>query len=471
MVRKSFSNIVQSMINYLKRLHPSVDTKEGTFTRDVIIDPVANEMDNFYAELDVISKGQSPDLASADDLVKLAENLQLERKSAIRATGTVTFYNRSGASATIPAGTTVSSKPGAEVGAQQFVTLQTVTISNPGSFNPDTGQWEAKAPIRAVAGGSQANVDAGAINVMVTTVSNVAGCFNEATITTGEDEEAISSLTLRVKSVLLGNNVGTKSGYYEQVTRNDNVTDALVVGPGEQHTQRSSVGAVDILVRGGIPNQSIDTFVYYAGADYHTFNAQPIHLYSVSGSFSAVGSVTGNLTDGIHYTIVKDAGIYGGSVRGNDEFCFFPLVLSDGETITIIYVYNVLISTLQAAVDGDSAKIVGADVLVKEAKARWIDVTATVQLFAGYDASTVATNVQTVITQKLNSYLIGQEVQQSDLIAIIAAVEGVDDVLVPLTKFQENPLTGNIVQDSDGNLEIPWDSYAQAGTITVVVKS
>ena len=470
MVRKSFSNIVQSMINFLKRLHPSVDTKEGTFTRDVIINPVANELDNFYAELDVISKAQSPDLASTDDLVKLAENLQLERKAAVRATGTVTFYNRSGVTATIPAGTTVSTKPGAEVGAQQFVTLQTVIISDPGSFNPDRGQWEAEAPIRAVAGGSQANVDPGAISVLVTAVTDVSGCFNDATITTGEDEEPVSALTLRVKSVLLGNNVGTKAGYYEQVMRNENVTDALVVGPGEEHTQRSSVGAVDILVRGGIPNQSVDEFIYYSGVEYHTFNAQPIHLYTVSGSFSAVGSVTGNLIEGTHYTIVKDIGVYGGSVWGNDEFYFMP-TLSDGETITIIYVYNVLISTLQAAVDGDSAKIVGADVLVKEAKVRWIDVTATVELFAGYEASAVSTSVQTAITEKLNSYLIGQEVQQSDIIAIIAAVEGVDDVLVPLTKFEENPATGTIAQDSDGNLQIPWDSFAQAGTVIVSVKS
>jgi hypothetical protein len=269
---------------------------------------------------------------------------------------------------------------------------------------------------------------------------------------------------------LLGNNVGTKAGYYEQVMKDENVTDALVVGPGEAYTLRSSFGAVDIYVRGGVSNQSIDTFIYYAGADYHTFNSQPVHLYTVSGSFSAVGSVTGNLTEGTHYTIVKDSSVYAGSVRGNDEFYFLP-ILADGETIIITYVYNALISTLQAAVDGDSAKIVGADVLVKEAKVRWIDVTATVELFAGYDASTLATSVQTAITEKLNSYLIGQEVQQSDIIAIIAAVEGVDDVLVPLTKFQENIATGNITQDADGNLVIPWDSYAQAGVVTVSVKS
>jgi len=471
MARKSFLNIVQSMINFLKRLHPSVDTKEGTFTRDVVINPVANEFDNFYAELDVISKAQSPDLASADDLIKLAENLQLERKAAVRATGTVTFYNRSGNSATIPAGTTVSSKPGAEVGAQQFVTLQTVTISDPGSFNPDTGQWEATAPIRAVAGGSQANVDADAIIVMVTSVDNVSGCFNENTITTGEDEESISALTLRVKNVLLGNNVGTKAGYYEQVMENINVTDALVVGPGDGYAQRATVGAVDILVRGGVASQAVDEFVYYTGAEYHTFGYQPVHLFTVSGSFFAIGSVTGNLTEGTHYTVVKDTGFYAGSVRGNDRFYFVPVALSDGETITITYTYNSLITTLQAAVDGDSAKAVCADVLVKEAKVRWIDVTATIELFAGYDVDEVSTNVQTAITNALDDYLIGTEVQQSDIIAIIAAVEGVDDVLVPLTRFQENSATGDITQDSDGNLQIPWDSYAQSGTVTVLVKS
>lgn len=468
MVRKSFSNIVQSLINFLKRLHPSVDTKEGTFTRDVIIDPVANELDNFYAEADVISKAQSPDLASVNDLVKLAENLQLVRKAAVRATGTVTFYNRSGNTTTIPAGTIVSSKPGAEVGAQQFVTLQTVVISDPGSFNPDRGQWEAVAPIRAQAGGSQANVDAEAIKVMITSIEDVSGCFNENTIITGEDQETIDSLTRRVKSVLLGNNVGTKAGYYGQVMSNDNVIDSLVVGPGDEHSQRSSVGAVDVLIRGGISAQAIDEFIFNDGSSYHTFSYQPVHLFTTSGSFSAMGSVSGNLIDGEDYTIVKDGGFYGGSVRGNDRFYFLP-TLTDGETITITYTYNSLIPTLQAAIDGDSAKIIGADVLIREAIIRLIDVTATIELFAGYDITEVSTNVETAIANALSDYLIGQEVQQSDIIAVIAAVEGVDDVLVPLTKFEESE--GDITQDSDGNLEIPWDSYATSGTITVIVKS
>ena len=470
MVRKSFSNIVQSMINFLKRLHPSVDTKTGTFTRDVVIDPPADALDNFYAELDVISKGQSPDLASADDLVKLAENLQLERKAAVRATGTITFYNRTGATATIPAGTLISSKPGAEVGAQQFVTLQTVIISDPGSFNADSGQWESIAPMRALVGGSQANVDADAISVMITPIENVAGCFNENTITTGEDQETIFSLTRRVKSVLMGNNVGTKDGYYEQVMSDINVTDALIIEAGSEYATRATFGAVDILMRGGVATQAIDEFIYHTGSEYHIFTYQPVHLFTVSGSFTAIGSATGNLVEGTHYVIVKDTSVYAGSVQGRDRFYYIG-GLTDGETITITYTYNSLITTLQAAVEGDSAKIVCADVLIKEAKVRLIDITATIELFAGYDVTDVTTRVETVVTNALNSYLIGQEVQQSDLIALIAAVEGVDDILVPLTKFEENSSTGSITQDSDGNLVIPWDSYAQSGTVTIIVKS
>jgi uncharacterized phage protein gp47/JayE len=470
MTIKSFSNIVQSMINFLKTLHPSVDTKEGTFTRDVVIDPVADALDNFYAALDIVSSGQSPDLASVDDLVILAENLQLERKAAVQATGTATFYNRTGITTSIPAGTIVSSKPGADVSAQQYVTLQTITISDPGSFNPDRGQWEAVAPIRALVGGSQANVDAEAISVMITSISNVAGCFNENAITTGTDEETIDSLKQRVKSVLAGNNVGTKAGYYAQVTKDLNVIDALVIKSGDPFMERDAFGAIDILIRGGVAAQATDSFIYHSGTEYHIFTQQPVHLFTTSGSFSAIGSVTGILIDGTHYIVIKDDDVYKGSVKGRDQFYYIG-GLSDGETIIIIYTYNSLIPTLQAAVEGDSAKSVCADVLVKEAKVRLIDVTATVQLFAGYDVTDVSTRTQTAITNVLNDYLIGAEVQQSDIIAIIAAVEGVDDVLVPLTKFQENSLTGSIVQDSDGNLVIPWDSYGQAGTITVIVKS
>ena len=472
MLIKSFKNIVNSMLRYLHLRRPNVDTSPGTFTRDVVIDSVANELSSLYLDLNRVSNAQSPDLAAVTDVEKLGRNFQLRRKGPIKAMGTVTFYSFEPPSETITIdrGTTVISKALPDGTAQQYVTTQTTTLGTT-NFSADTGRYEVNVSIRAVISGADANVPPGVISAMLTPISGVSGVYNYNAITNGTDYEPLAKFRERLKSVLTGNNAGTSDGYYQTITRISDVVDAHIVSvnTGAAELRRSDVGAVDIYIRGLISTQAIETYTVPSSTPYEYIVAkQPIDLLAAS-SFVLTGSITGALLENTHYVIVQDLSTYGGSIEGADKFVFTGV--TPGEDITITYSYNSLVETLQTFMEDDSRKVLGADLLVKSAKPRQINIGGTVRILAGYTASNIVIDITSALSTYLNDYTIGEEVQQSDIIAVIINTTGVDDMIVPLEIFEENSATGNLEQDSSGNIIIPADSYAVVGDITITVRA
>jgi len=472
---KNFKAIVKSMLERLRKSRPNVDTSVGTFTRDVVIDSPAHELEALYIDLNRTSKAQSPDLAVATDLEQLGRNYQLRRKGPVKATGTVTFYSIDAPSSTITIsqGTTLAAKALPDGSAPQYTTIQTVTLSA-SDFNPDTGRYEVDCQVRAVVAGTDANVGPGAISGILNPIAGVAGVYNFNAITSGSDFEALSTYRQRIKSALVGNNVGTLSGYYQTVIRNSNVLDAKVaaVGSGVEALRRGDVGAVDIYVRGLVSTQApTETYVVPSSTPYeYVTSKQPIDILASAG-FTLVGSITGTLTEGTHYSIVKGESKFAGSIRGQDKFVFKSGKVTPGESISITYSYNSLIESLQSYMEGDTRKVLGADLLVKSAKPRQIDIECTIRLLSGYNSSSVISAVETTLSNSLNSYTIGEEVQQSDILAVIANTTGVDDVTVPLDTFEESATTGTLTQNASGNIIIPADSYAVAGNIVVNVRT
>lgn len=474
-VTKKFKDIVNSMIRFLHIKRPNVDTSPGTYTRDVVVDAVAGELELLYNDLSRTSNAQSPDLAAVTDVERLGKNFQLRRKGPIKATGTATFYSFSAPSSiiTISRGTTLASKATSDGSSQQFVTTQQVTLSSL-NFNAENGRYEVDVPIRAVVPGTDSNVAPGAITALLEPISGVDGVYNFDAITNGADFEPLATFRQRLKTVVTGNNVGTADGYYQTVSTNTDVTDAKVASftSGIEELRRNDIGAVDIYVRGLISTQaSIETYTVPASTPYEFVpSKQPLDILVKTG-FSLTGSVTGALVEGTHYNVVQDSGKYAGSIRGSDKFVFISGKVSPGEEITVTYSYNSLIESLQAYMDDDSRKILGADLLIKSAKARQIDVGCTIRILSGFSQTDVVNSVETSVSAALDAYTIGEEVQQSDILNVIANTTGVDDVTVPLNTFEENSTTGNLSQNSSGNIIIPADSYAISGNITVTVRT
>jgi|GEM_PF-4767746 len=104
-----------------------------------------------------------------------------------------------------------------------------------------------------------------------------------------------------------------------------------------------------------------------------------------------------------------------------------------GEPITVSYNVNSLIRNVQEKVE--VKRHLTADVLVKAANKIDIDLEFTIKLLASANGPYVKNELSTILFNAFNRKKMGGRVNQSDIIRLIDAQEGVDYVILPLTKM------------------------------------
>lgn len=128
-----------------------------------------------------------PQFATGIFLDLHGQSVGVFRLPATLATGEVTFQGTEGT--TIPQGTIVSTVASEDSPSVQFVTTEWATID-------ETGQ--VTVPIQAIEAGTVGNVPAGAIQVLVSTVSGVTAVTNEEATTGGTEEEDDEAYRFRI---------------------------------------------------------------------------------------------------------------------------------------------------------------------------------------------------------------------------------------------------------------------------------
>jgi uncharacterized phage protein gp47/JayE len=457
MATKTFSQIVSSMIARLKSVQPTVDTKAGTFARDVTIDAPANEMGLLYGEVQQVGNAQSPETGVGADIVRLAENYGLRRKGSAKATGTVTFYRSAAPTAdiTIAVGTAVSTVAATGVVARSFTVTAAVTLPVTGSaayYNASLGRYEISTTIRATTGGMSGNVAAGTITTLTTPIDGLQGCTNADALTGGVDQESVDELKGRLLDVLAGNSVVTQAGIeaYVAATTGVSATNYL--------EYVDMPGTIAVVMKGADYVSTTDTFERYVGQTEYIFQQQPVQT---TGTISVVGASSGTLVVDVDYSVTADTGVYSGT--SSARTCLTWLSALPAQTITVTYTYNTLVQSIQDGLDSTSRKCIGQEILVREATAVAVDVGARIRVTSGYEFSDVESAVESALTTSLNAYQLAQDVQQSDIASIITAVAGVEEVQLPLATFTSSTIT----QNSFGDLEIPANYYASPGTIVI----
>ena len=293
-----FDDIVEDYVTTALDAHPLLDVKPSSVTRDVHIDPVANEIEKAYFTLDFVNKSQSfltllaiddpentgasasgttyknqlqlalgldtPEATQAvidSQFDKLASNVSVTRRGAEFARGQVTL-----SSLTRPTNPLVISPQSVFIastvsGTQRYNSLVSLRIEPEafGSyFNGSTRRYEVDVPVIATTAGSAGNLDAGL--VVQTTVPNFS-VTNETPIVYGSDLESNRSLAERALIALMGVDFGTIGGYVKDVTANAGVLKVTSQGAGDpfmfrdfDETRGINVGGkVDLYIQGTRP--------------------------------------------------------------------------------------------------------------------------------------------------------------------------------------------------------------------------
>lgn len=476
MLMKNFSQVVQRLIAEILASQPDANVTTGTLARDIVIDPPAYEFADIYAAIDYVQQQQAILLAADSGLERLLENFSLVRKDATRATGTAWFRRVTAPSVdlVVPIGTRVATSATILDSAREFVTTETVVMLASQAdcyWNQDAGFYEIEARIEAVEPGDESNIGAGTV-IVLSGISNFTAIYNKKPTTGGTAQEGDDSFRFRGLNVLSGNAIGTADGLKVLAEQESYVSAACIVTPNPTTGVRiKDGGGADIFIRTTLTQETSELYAFPEGEVRRYLTAKPVT------AVTAVKADTTYLVPEFDYSVELNNDAYGRSVFSPDSIRWVT-ARTPGEQIEIIYSYAQGVRSLQDLINQRDKHIVGVDLLSRLAYYATVDVDATLELFAGYNASAVVNNAVTVITTYINSLGVGEEVQESDIVAALEAVSGVDSVVIPFAIFSVTREISGITDDADeiegestgtvtSNLKIRENEYAVAGTVTV----
>lgn len=361
---KTLNEIIINIINNMHDALPEADIKEGTFLRDVIIDPPAAEISDIYNDLYQMELAQSVLTSTGNDIDKLASNYFIKRKDGTKSYGKVRFYikgtNKNNGfdyvypDVRIKSGTTVTTLGTTEKPALQFKTLDdifvsgtsksiingTVTYSSGIEALPkdSTGYKYIEILCESINVGIKNNIGPFEIvstaGTIMDSINNVGNPFSFSGASDPEDD---ISLALRISLAITGSNIGTRDGYLSYVLQQPQVLDALVVAAGDEYMVRDIItvinngnqvtqhmgGKVDIYVRTNAKLQDEFSHVVTAGDLDNDFEV-PRNLllseeaYPIERIVSIVGQ-TLNLDDSVNYKTYINADDYELEKRTDDR--------------------------------------------------------------------------------------------------------------------------------------------------------
>ncbi len=450
MAIRSLSQIINDAVSFIQSKIPALSLLPGTVARDVVVEAPAQEFSRVWTELDRVERQQLLTDATAytdEELTNLAASVGIQRNFGLAATGVVTFrltnFNVATGDITIAAGSELTTRSNiTSNNTISFVTTadRTYIASNASTyFNATTGFYELDAPIKAVTTGTVGNVAAGTITILVTSVPGSPSVTNGVQTSGGTDIESNAALLSRIQQKLAGTAMGTPNGILSFIRQNPNVVASLLVRPGDVELVRDQFGnAADVVIIGEITEQIVEVRNYVAGSTSYILGRQPVQAIddAVNDTIEGIsGGLAFNFIKGTHFKVVTDnSSISRGSTRAETEIVFLGSPFPDlNSPFTVTYSINSLVEDLQTSIDSDDNKIVGTDILIREAARVLIRVGAFIKVFPGFTKADVAAAAADNVETLLNSSTWDSDLDQSDIITAIQNTDGVDSVNVPIS--------------------------------------
>lgn len=456
MAIRNLSQIINDAVAFIQSKIPALSLLPGTAARDVVVEAPAQEFSRIWVELDRVERQQLLSDATAfteEELTNLATSLGVSRNFGLASVGTLTFrltsFNTLSGDVTIPAGTEVTTR--SNLTSNNTISFTTtadrifVAVNAATYFNPTTGFYELDVPIQAVSSGTSGNVGGGTITVLTTAIPGAPSVINNSQTSGGTDTESNDSLLIRIQIKLAGTAMGTPSGILSFVNSNPNVVSSLLIRPGDIELVRDQFGnAADVIIIGEIivPVEEVRQFI--AGATEYILARQPVQAgASAVGDIltGVVGGVGFNFIKGTHFKVTVDnSSISRGSTRASTKLVFLGSPFPDINTpFTVNYSINSLVEDLQVSIDSDDNKIIGTDILIREASKVLVRVGAFIKVFPGFTKADVASAAEDSVATLLNASKLNSNIDQSDIIAAIQNTTGVDSVTIPISLEVKRP--------------------------------
>jgi hypothetical protein len=235
------------------------------------------------------------------------------------------------------------------------------------------------------------------------------------------------------------------------------VYDVNVVWGNDPLNIRSATdgGAVDVYYIGE-SNVTVSESIVFTGVEQvHELTNQPVASITSAGAF----------IQGVDFELVNDTDGHKGSVRASDGIKWLstgsaPAV---GDVVTVTYIYNSLGELLQAGFIADESAVPGRDILLKEADRIDIALEANLKIRSGFNVATVVELVSNAILDHVNTLKLGDDVEESDIQAVVRRISAVDNFVVTLMDA--------VGESGSSDISIDANEYARldAGDLVITI--
>jgi uncharacterized phage protein gp47/JayE len=431
--RKTADEFATDLEGAVLSRNSSYDTKIGPIP-DLVIRPTANVLElqnerirSVQQLLSLVNDGSFTDT----DLDNFVFNELLLRLRGSRALATLVFSRATVPTtdlvvqANFPVATLADESTGITV---TFLTLAQATLvaANASAyFNPDTQRYELLISAQATSAAEAGNVGPNRIRRPLRPLNGFDTVFNRDTAIDGRDPETADQLVSRYYLSLVGTSPATINGL-KKILRDQYPTVAdsnIIYGNNPLNVRASSdSGAVDVYVIGAVPTSITENVVFPGPDQVISLNHQPIIAISGAGSF----------VQGTDFTLVKDTSGVDGSVRAQDGIKWLSSGTTPaiGDVVAVTYSYNGLVQQLQDAFSTDDLTVPGRDLLFKVAIQVDVTISASIKIRAGFSVPSVVSAVSSAILALINDSKLGNDVEGSDIQAVVRAFTGVDNFVI-----------------------------------------
>ena len=413
---KTKETLLDELRRFLRIYNRSIDTGDNSLTKDLILLPYSiggqGIMDQITAsrDLKILSK------ISGSDLDDLATDYGLERLTGSFATVTLTFYSTTEPTTdiVIPAGTQAETISSLFVSAMTYSTIAETrfslnSVASRYSFDRDRYEFPTTAICNTL--GLLGNVSSEYITNLTSSISGIDGVVNLTTAVGGSSSESDDDLRTRIQAAILGRDLNTVNGL-KLYAMSLGFTGAYPVRSDSSESERNT--GVDVFCINNSSDVQEDTFMYDPSQAVYYFSKRPILTVT-----AVVGSSLGTLSPSQYSINVDNTSTYRRSIYATDYIRINAGTgIPYGEQITVTYTYAPLIVNAQSTLDLNENKVLTADVVLKRAYPLYLYINATLNLKANADGPSTRNSVRNAISQLLNTYRLGDDIQKSDLIVV-----------------------------------------------------
>lgn len=292
---------------------------------------------------------------------------------------------------TIPSGTLVSNTSGDLT--YRVVNSGTIVSSSAELFyNSTRRSYELGLLVEAVGIGTKYNIPANRVTSLMTPVAGIDSTENRSASTGGSEVESRDSQTTRLKTSLMGINLGGPGGI-KSFIRNEmpeSVTDIAIIQPFEKEFYRETTGpALDIYAIGTYLESYVQVYTAIGGETQIPLDKKPAtSVYSVTVNSSAVS-----------YSLVNDSSLETGYSLASNDVIVLDTSLAASDVVNIEYEYNKLLENIYTSVfsSGDDF-LFNTDILIRQPFQIAPILVGEIQALPSYSITEVEQNVLSYFT-------------------------------------------------------------------------